>query len=207
SGALDCVLNLKGWKYDLKLLEAHKDSMMESDILQFLDSDRKNKLGFVAQEVMEVLPEAVDYDSITDVYAIYYTHLLPILVEAIKEQQAAIEDLKQQIINSGSLKSAEISSTSSGDLDIDQQPTTLFQNAPNPFSEGTKIKYYLEEQVGTGTIFIYDMNGRQLRSNELHHKGSGEISINSGELDAGMYMYTLITDGQVVGTKQMILTK
>jgi len=162
--------------------------------------------GFIAQEVEGILPELVSFDSTLSTYSLNYEGFIPIMLEAIKEQQAEIEDLKQQIAISGSLKSAEISSISSGDLDIDQEPTTLFQNAPNPFSEGTKIKYYLEEQVGTATIFIYDMNGRQLRSNELHHKGSGEISINSGELDAGMYMYTLITDGQVVGTKQMILT-
>ncbi|MEN8157549.1 MAG: T9SS type A sorting domain-containing protein [Bacteroidota bacterium] len=105
-----------------------------------------------------------------------------------------------------SLKGTESITMSSSNLDIDQPPTTLFQNAPNPFSEGTKIKYYLEEQVGTATIFIYDMNGKQLRSNKLRLRGSGEITINSGELDAGMYMYTLIADGQVIGTKQMILT-
>ena len=166
-----------------------------------------NNYGFIAQEIEGVLPELVSFDSTLGTYSIQYDGFIPIMLEAIKQQQTEIEDLKQQISNSSSLKSAEISSTSSGDLNIDQEPTTLFQNAPNPFSEGTKIKYYLEEQVGTATIFIYDMNGRQLRSNELHHKGSGEISINSGELDAGMYMYTLITDGQVVGTKQMILTK
>ena len=166
-----------------------------------------NNYGFIAQEIEGVLPELVSFDSTLGTYSIQYDGFIPIMLEAIKQQQTEIEDLKQQISNSSSLKSAEISSTSSGDLNIDQEPTTLFQNAPNPFSEGTKIKYYLEEQVGTATIFIYDMNGRQLRSNELHHKGSGEIIINSGELDAGMYMYTLIADGEIIGTKQMVLTE
>jgi len=50
------------------------------------------------------------------------------------------------------------------------------------------------------------MNGTQLKSIELHPKGNGSITINGGEFNAGMYIYTLIADGQVIDTKQMILT-
>jgi hypothetical protein len=37
--------------------------------------------------------------------------------------------------------------------------------------------------------------------------GKGEITINAGELKPGVYVYTLIVDGSLVDTKQMILTK
>jgi len=50
------------------------------------------------------------------------------------------------------------------------------------------------------------MNGTQLKSIPLNQKGNGSITINGSELKAGMYMYTLITDRQVVDTKRMILT-
>jgi hypothetical protein len=33
------------------------------------------------------------------------------------------------------------------------------------------------------------------------------VVINAGNLDAGMYLYSLIADGQIVDTKRMILTK
>jgi len=48
------------------------------------------------------------------------------------------------------------------------------------------------------------MNGTQLKSIELHHLGDGSITINGGEFKAGMYLYALITDGQVIDTKRMI---
>jgi len=55
-------------------------------------------------------------------------------------------------------------------------------------------------------ITVYNMNGTQLKSIELHQKGDGSITVNGGEFNAGMYMYALIADGQVVDTKSMILT-
>ena len=51
------------------------------------------------------------------------------------------------------------------------------------------------------------MAGKQLKSYNLNEFYGGEISIEGGELDAGMYMYSLVTDGIIVGTKQMLLTK
>ncbi len=51
------------------------------------------------------------------------------------------------------------------------------------------------------------MNGTQLKSIELHQKGDGSITLNGGELQAEMYMYSLVTDGQLIDTKQMLLTE
>ncbi|RKZ91696.1 MAG: hypothetical protein DRQ40_09565 [Gammaproteobacteria bacterium] len=185
--------------------ENDQDVMVEKVQIEVPDLLEGNNYGFIAQEIEGVLPELVSFDSILGTYSIQYDGFIPIMLEAIKQQQTEIEDLKQQIAGISSLKSAAIANTSSN-LDTNQQPTTLFQNAPNPFSEETKIRYYLEDQVNTATLYIYDMNGKQLRSYDLHHKKEGEITINSGELEAGMYMYSLIADRQVKGTKQMVLT-
>ncbi len=54
--------------------------------------------------------------------------------------------------------------------------------------------------------YIYDMNGMQLKSFELHQKGNGNITINGSEFNTGMYMYTVITDEKVIDIKRMILT-
>lgn len=51
------------------------------------------------------------------------------------------------------------------------------------------------------------MAGKQLKSFEIGQRGSGEVIISSGELEAGLYMYSLVADGQLIGTKQMILTE
>jgi flagellar hook assembly protein FlgD len=81
----------------------------------------------------------------------------------------------------------------------------LKQNYPNPFSESMRINYYLPDDIQKATIYIYDMNGKQLKSIPLNQKGNGSITIKGSELKAGMYMYALITDGQIIDTKRMIL--
>jgi hypothetical protein len=47
----------------------------------------------------------------------------------------------------------------------------------------------------TVVIFIYDMNGKQLRSIPIASEKESEELIHAGELIPGMYMYTLIVDG------------
>lgn len=58
------------------------------------DSTRSNKVGFIAQELIEIIPEAVDYDSYEDAYMVDYSVLIPFLVKALQEQQVEIERLK-----------------------------------------------------------------------------------------------------------------
>lgn len=53
-------------------------------------------VGLIAEEVGEVLPELVTYeDNGQDARAVSYAHLVPVLVEALKQQQTQIEDLRQ----------------------------------------------------------------------------------------------------------------
>jgi hypothetical protein len=55
------------------------------------------KMGVIAQEVLEVLPEVVQKDENGN-YSVAYGNMVGILIEAIKDQQKQIEELKQ-IIN------------------------------------------------------------------------------------------------------------
>ena len=55
-----------------------------------------NDVGVIAQEVLEVLPEAVTTRD--DGYlAVYYDKIVPLLVEAIKELSAKVENLEQKL--------------------------------------------------------------------------------------------------------------
>lgn len=59
-------------------------------------STNKKSLGFIAQEMEEVVPEVVSENP--DGYlGISYTELIPVLVKAIQEQQAVIESLENRI--------------------------------------------------------------------------------------------------------------
>ena len=56
-------------------------------------------------------------------------------------------------------------------------------------------------------IYIYDMNGKQITTYPIAERGATSITIEGRSLEAGMYLYALIADGQVIDTKRMILTK
>jgi hypothetical protein len=81
NNALSKVLGLTGVTYNRTDLE-----------------DKSTKIGFIAQEVEKVVPEVVLYDSEKDRYGVSYGNVTALLVEAIKEQQTQIEELKT-IIN------------------------------------------------------------------------------------------------------------
>lgn len=60
----------------------------------------KRMTGVIAQEVLAVLPEAVNGEGTgedDDYYSVSYGNMVGLLIEAIKEQQTQIDDLKAQV--------------------------------------------------------------------------------------------------------------
>jgi hypothetical protein len=200
---LVAIRQVRGIQYDLKR-EYFTNSPEEK--MDELVEEGKNKYGVIAQELKEVLPDLVVYDEEEKLYAVNYIEMIPILVEAIKEQQEQIEELQAAIESGEVLKGAAVSTTNPDLQSSEAGSSTLYQNAPNPFTNETTISYSLGEMVGSATLFIYDMSGKQLRSYNLHERGDSQINIIGGELDAGMYMYSLVADGLLIGTEQMLLT-
>ena len=92
--ALVKITKLRGVRYDIK-----PDYFKVSDakMKEALKQEGKNEIGFLAQELKEVFPEVVFLDTTSNLYSVSYTSLIPILVEAMKEQQAQIEELKKMI--------------------------------------------------------------------------------------------------------------
>jgi len=89
---------------------------------------------------------------------------------------------------------------------VQSEVATLAQNSPNPFSQNTTIGYYLPSNVVNAVIYIYNLQGVQIQAYTINGKGNGSVVISGNSLTAGMYIYTLITDGNVIDTKRMILT-
>jgi hypothetical protein len=90
--ALDKIMALRGVQFDWR-----------SNAFPRVNFESGPQLGFVAQEMKEVLPEAVTQDA-QGYYSIAYSKVIPVLVEAIKDQQkemeeknADIEQLKQSV--------------------------------------------------------------------------------------------------------------
>lgn len=172
--------------------------------------DTLPKIGFIAQELMEYYPNLVKQDD-EGLYSINYIALIPILVEAIKDHQEQITNLENEV---GELKSRQ-SSLKSESITFDSTDPTfdnseiksyLSQNHPNPFNQNTEIDFYISDRVQNAYINIYDLAGKQLKSFKLNLKEHGNVTIIGGEFPPGIYIYTLITDGNMIDSKQMILT-
>ena len=83
--ALEKVCSLNGFYYEA------------NETAQALGYTVKREVGLSAQEVQAVLPEIVVPAPIDDKYlTIYYDKVVPLLVEAIKELKAEIDELKKR---------------------------------------------------------------------------------------------------------------
>ena len=117
-----------------------------------------------------------------------------------------IRYLKERCSNESNKESSTQSSKKNNSSKA-SEPSRLYQNTPNPFSENTQIRYFLPEQTTSATLYIYNMQGNQVDSQPVYELGNGTITIEGGMLTPGMYMYSLIADGKEVDTKKMILTR
>ena len=69
---------------------------MEKDSSLHYEFDDKKQIGVIAQEVETILPELVSTDN-NGYKAVDYSKLTPVLIEAMKEQQAIIESQQKEI--------------------------------------------------------------------------------------------------------------
>ncbi|EOA60401.1 MULTISPECIES: tail fiber domain-containing protein [Bacteroides] len=168
---------------------------------------KRKKAGFIAQELEEIFPEAV-YTLPNGKKAIAYSEIIPLLVEAIKEQQNEIDELKQakSIQARSTISDADEQSDVNSLLD-EKLKAKLYSNIPNPFKEQTTISFFIPETSSRASIHIYNLQGKQIKQLNIESRGNDSVTINGYELTPGMYMYSLIVDGQEVDTKKMILTE
>ena len=87
------------WKTNIKTLENPLEKVMQlRGVCYEWKQDGRRDIGLIAEEVGEVVPDVVKFeDSGKDAKSVDYGHLVGLLVEAIKEQQKQIEELKAQI--------------------------------------------------------------------------------------------------------------
>ena len=164
--------------------------------------------GFIAQEVAEVIPELAVLNS-DGYYALNYTMLIPVLTEAIKEQDSTMI-AQAEVISALQTELTELRSTVA-DLKADRESQNtegfiLEQNAPNPFSNSTVIGYALPSGTNGAVISVYDLTGRTLRSFNLSD-GEGQITLNAGDLPEGLYIYDLQVNGRQVLERKMSVAR
>lgn len=169
--------------------------------------DKILNYGFIAQDIKEVFPNMVYLDPSTNIYSINYIGFIPILMEAASEQLDIIKKLRKKIIVLGDKVSAlEGNSSITGEVEEGDNITKLYKTVPNSYTSNTEIKYTLSDNITGANIYIYNLNGLQLKSYPVNKGDSGSVTISASELNAGMYIYSLIANGRLIGSKRMVLT-
>lgn len=163
----------------------------------------KNRIGFIAQEIEKIFPELVHLDS-NGLKTVNYIEVIPVLVEAIKEQNAKIESMEVRLRKLEKPKSGAREETKTAQ---NTSIAYLYQNTPNPFSQETSIKYALPETVQDAFISITDLNGKQLKSLPIATKDESTVTLKANELYAGIFVYTLVADGNIVDSKRMVIVE
>lgn len=193
---LSKIIRLNGVKYDLKP-EIYAEA--EGELHDKLVEGGKDKFGFLAQELMLVIPELVSLND-NGYYSLNYIDLIPILVEAIKEQQVQIDELQHQITNlSGTIVPANDEAKSTGSR---LNPHSAAKNSQNII-----ISYYIDKINSNASMLLFDMQGKLIKTYPIASAGDGQINITANSQPAGMYLYSLVVDGNEIATRKIILTE
>lgn len=228
--ALDRLMKLQPRTFDMKREEFKRMNLAAG-----------RQFGFIAQELQEVFPELVHQNKnvVTnevepgklrteeiDFLGVDYISLVPILTQAMQEQQKMIEDKEGRITHlerdldemqrkngemERRLKELEALVQQMGQTNTAQNnpnvgslsSARLDQNQPNPFSGNTTISYFIPETVRQAEIRFTDAAGRILKSMVVADRGQGKMLLETAQLSRGTYFYSLILDGKQIDTKKM----
>lgn len=87
-------------KEDIKPLEDSLEKVQAIKGVSFVkknDEDKKQNIGFIAQQLKEILPEVV-HENEDGIHSVAYGNITALLVEAVKEQQEIISQLEERIV-------------------------------------------------------------------------------------------------------------
>jgi hypothetical protein len=88
------------YKKSIKTLPSQLETINALRPVTFKWKDKKKgedtQYGLIAEELQQIMPEAVSLNSDGNAEAISYTKLVPILIKAVQELQAKVEKLEKQ---------------------------------------------------------------------------------------------------------------
>ncbi|MBO4642376.1 MAG: T9SS type A sorting domain-containing protein [Bacteroidaceae bacterium] len=189
---------------DLQQIEAIKKNLMEAEESEDIMGNQvltKQHYGLDAEQLSEVYPDLV-YENEDGTKSINYVEMVPLLVQSINELSKELAEIKGT-----SAKKAKSQTTTIEDTVEDIDQVRMDQNKPNPFSESTVIKLNIPKDTKTATILIYDLSGKQVKSIPVTERGKTDITVYASDLTAGMYIYSLVVDGQVKVSRRMMVSE
>ena len=197
---LDKIMSVDVLEYNLKdrTSELFSDSEIKDEkVAKFISKEKaKRHFGVSAQELQTLFPNLVEEGQ--DGYlAVNYIELVPVLIRSIQELKQELDETRGSA--NGTRGTTDVSYAISNQ-------NKLYQNTPNPFKEQTVIRFSLADDVKDASICIFDMTGKTIKKLPVS-SGKDSVSVGGYELGEGMFLYSLIVNGQEIDTKKMIISK
>lgn len=223
--AIDANLQQAAPSRQVMKRDAQRDNLLQQSV------NEKSKIvytGFVAQEVEKAAEElhydfsGVDKPQREDgFYGLRYGDFVVPLVKAVQELSKKNDELGK--MNDELKKQNDVQQNINIDLqnrlakleamiNVHQSTTNLSsasldQNVPNPFSNSTTISYRLPRQFSSAKIIVIDESGITIKIFNLSGTGKGTLNFSSPVRVGASYQYSLLVDGKLIDTKQMVLAK
>jgi hypothetical protein len=203
---IEKIMKLRGVYYYYKPVSTY------SKVLGINVNDTNRHIGFIAQEVKLVIPEVVDTTS-KGTFGVNYSQLIALLTAGVQQQQGEINSLKLQIkqccdkANPIGKKDTLINLGKTNSTGLINQQFILYQNQPNPFSVNTSINYQTPADAKGINLLVFTMQGELVKTYSNLLTGKQSVQINGSDLKPGMYLYSLVANGNEIDTKRMILSE
>lgn len=165
--------------------------------------DNRMHFGFIAQEVREIYPNLVVEDE-EGMLSIDYIGFIPLLVDAYKQLSERVRQQDEYIASIANQTKPSYMPASVGETA--DEKAILKQNKPNPFNSTTAIECFIPNNINKACLCIYDLQGKQVMCIDIIERGNVSTIIDGSRLTPGMFIYSLIADGQEIDSKRMILT-
>jgi len=177
------------------------------------DIEKVQYSGFIAQQV-DSAAQQIGYDfsgvhrpsNAKDLYGLGYTTIVVPLVKAVQELSHIVDSLKNAGHSSMRMGNPGTNSDSLNRQDIKLRlpdGATLGEPQPNPNNGSTQIPYYLPQNTSGAKVIFTDMLGKVMEERVLQ-PGYGLLNVDTQDLPAGVYSYSLIVNGKVIDNKKMM---
>ncbi|MBS1534218.1 MAG: tail fiber domain-containing protein [Bacteroidetes bacterium] len=194
----------KKFKKEIKAIDSPLEAIQKLEGKTYLWNRETNKemnfdaglhSGFIAQELEKVLPHLVATDEKGN-KAVNYTELIPYLVEAIKEQQTQINDLKNQISENFKAQNQDL---------IELKNTKIISVSPNPSNDVISVSFNVDKSVQSAKLLVHDLTGNVLSSLNINDRDNNLTrTLQKDNFGKGIYIISLVINGKSIDTKKII---
>lgn len=148
--------------------------------------------GIKTEQLKETFPELV-YEQENGNIKVNYVELIPVLVQTINELNQRISILEGRDVKKASAANSHR---------VDEEPLTVHSSST---SSETTVSYRLPSGSKSAELLVCDLSGQVKKVVNVPKGKSNSFSFPTDGLENGIYMYSLIVDGDVYATKRMVV--